>query len=497
MIYSEIKKLVIYSIREKLIDESEYYYSINQLLYLLKLDQFVDDNKQHDKIDFYQTINNILDYAIKNNLIVNDTVANRDYFESKVINCVCKRPKKIQEEFNNIYKKSPIRATTWFYNYCKKTNYIKEERIKKDIRYSIKSKYGNLQITINLSKPEKDPLDIAKAKSKKEKEYPECQLCITNQGYPGSVSYSSRDTLRLIPIQLNKQEYFFQYSPYSYFNEHGIVLNKDHIPMKIDKDCFIKLVEFVDKFPHYMIGSNADLPIVGGSILNHDHYQCGKYIFPMFKAKDLFSFKLDKFNLISASFLNWPLSTIRLKSKNKKEIIEASDLIFSNWKKYTDKRLSIIAVDDKGIHNTITPILHKENNLYVMDLVLRNNLTNDQYPLGIFHSHKEYWNIKKENIGLIEVMGLAILPSRLKEELAIIQSDLLNKGEIVDQRVLHHKKWVESFINLYQIDKNNIENILKNEVGKTFVSILECCGIFKINNDTKYEVLKFISQINK
>ena len=494
---SEIKKLVTYSIQEKLIDKSEYYYSINQILYLLKLDSFYDDGINYKNINLFDTINNIIEYAITNNFIEYDTIANRDYFESKIMNCICMRPKETENKFFCLYKKSPKKATDWFYDYCKKNNYIKEDRIKKDIRFFSKSEYGNLEITINLSKPEKDPKDIAKLKNAKSLTYPQCQLCITNQGYSGRVNYPSKDNLRLIPITLNNEQYYFQYSPYSYFNEHSIVLNERHLPMHIDKDCFAKLFNFIDMFPHYMIGSNADLPIVGGSILDHDHFQCGRYTFPMFKARNLFEIKIDKFPTIQTSFLNWPVSTIRLKSKNKNDIIELSNLILLKWRKYSDKTINIICEDNNGIHNTITPILHKSESSYIMDLVLRNNLTNSLFPLGLFHPHKKYWNIKKENIGLIEVMGLAILPGRLKEELQLIKEDLLKKEEIINNKILHHKKWVESFKNKYHLTSDNIDQVLKNEVGKAFSEILECCGVFKINSETQSHVLRFIERVNK
>ena len=495
MIHSEIKKLVIYAIENNLIDKSEYYYSINQLLFLLRLDSFVDDENEYSSVELHKTLDKILDYAVKNNLIPYDTVAKRDYFESKVINCICKRPKEIENQFKTLYKKSPKNATTWFYSYCKKINYIKEERIKKDIKFSSKSKYGNIEITINLSKPEKDPKDIANLKNKESKSYPKCMLCTTNQGYSGRDDFPSRDNLRIIPITLDNEEYFFQYSPYSYFNEHSIVLNDKHIPMKIDLSTFKKLVNFVDLFPHYMIGSNADLPIVGGSILDHDHFQAGRYTFPMFKAKDLFSFKLDKYTDINASVLKWPLSVLRLKSKNKNSIIEASGFILNKWIKYDDKKNNIISHTDNNRHNTITPILHKQDNIYVMDLVLRNNITSDEYPLGLFHPHEKYWNIKKENIGLIEVMGLAVLPGRLKKELNLVKEDILKNGSIVNPEIEKHKNWVNSFINKYSFNKNNIDEIINKEVGNTFAEILECCGVFKQNSNQE-SLNRFLNKLN-
>ena len=496
MIHSEIKKLVTYAIDNKLIDKSEYYYSINQILYLLHLDAFVDDEKEYSNVDFHSTLNNILDYVVKNNLIEYDTVAKRDYYESKIVNCICNRPFEVEKTFKILQKKSSKKATDWFYTYCKKINYIKEERIKKDIKFSTKSKYGNIEITINLSKPEKDPKDIAKLKETKSTKYPKCMLCISNQGYSGRDDFPSRENLRIIPLKLDGEEYFFQYSPYSYFNEHSIILNRDHIPMKIDTSTFKKLINFIDLFPHYMIGSNADLPIVGGSILDHDHFQGGRYIFPMFKAKDLFTFKLEKFSDISASILNWPLSVIRLKSKNKNSIIEASDLVLKKWIKYDDKKNNIISHTDDNRHNTITPILHKEEKFYFMDLVLRNNRTSDEFPLGIFHPYEKYWNIKKENIGLIEVMGLAILPGRLKQELVLVKDDLLKNGKITNPEISKHQKWVESFINKYDFNKNNIDEIINKEVGNTFVEILECCGVFKINANQKEAVERFINKLN-
>ena len=494
MIYSDIKKLILYGIENELIPGNEYNYSLNQLLHLLKIDNYVDDPNSYSNINLEEVLDNIIKYAVDNNIINNNQIE-KDLFDSKIMNIITLRPNTLIEKFYTLYKKSPIKATSWFNKYCKNNNYIREFRIKNDIRFQVKTEYGLLDISINLSKPEKDPKVIAMLKNMKSSSYPKCQLCFENEGYAGRLNHPSRDNLRLIPLKLNNEDYYFQYSPYSYFSEHSIVLNKIHKPMLIDEKCFIKLFEFVERFPHYMIGSNADLPIVGGSILDHDHFQAGKYIFPMFKAKDIYKFKFNKYNDIEASILDWPLSVIRLKSKNKKNLIKLGNIILNKWRNYSDESINIIAFSSDNQHNTITPIIHKEKDKFIFDLVLRNNNTSDEYPLGLFHPYEKYWNIKKENIGLIEVMGLAILPGRLKNEISKIKECVLNKIDFKDdEEISKHYNWVNNFINKYQINKDNIDAIFNNEIGLTFAKILACCGVFKKENIDNFK--KFIESIN-
>ncbi len=496
-IFSSIKKLACYALEKDIIDKEEWDYSINLLLDVLNLDEFKDDGKDYKDVDLEQTLDEILSYAYENKLIQENTTLTRDLFDTKIMNCFTPRPSSVIKRFQMLEKENPKKATDYFYNLSLSSDYIRSYRIKKDIKWKHASPYGDLDITINLSKPEKDPKSIALAKLEKKSSYPECMLCKENIGYRGNLNHPARETIRYIPLSLDGDSYYLQYSPYSYYPEHCIVFNKEHTPMIIHHKTFVHLFSFVDQFPHYMIGSNADLPIVGGSILTHDHYQGGNYHFPMFSAKDIKTISFTGFEDVKASLLYWPLSVIRLRSKNSSSLIRLADKILSLYRNYTDEQINLFAYRDNTPHNTITPILHKEGETYILDLTLRNNITTEEFPLGYFHPHKEYWNIKKENIGLIEVMGMAILPSRLKKELTILKEDILNGVDVhLDERVSKHASFVDSFKEEIPADESSLDVLLKQKVGDVFNKVLECCGIFK-QDEKGYEAFdRFVSYIN-
>ncbi len=499
-INKEIKKLACYALEKKLITMDEFSYSINLLLDVLNLDEFKDDGIDYLNVNLEETLSNILDYAYEKGVLKENSVAYRDLLDTKIMNCFVPRPEEVIREFKILHKENPMKATDYFYNLSLSSDYIREYRIKKDLNWVTKTQYGDIDITINLSKPEKDPKAIAAAKLMKQTSYPKCLLCKENMGYRGTLSHPARQTIRYIPLNFSGEEYYMQYSPYSYYREHCIVFNKNHIPMVINRKTFEHLLDFVSYLPHYMLGSNADLPIVGGSILTHDHYQGGSYIFPMFKAKDVFKIHFKGYDDIHASYLYWPLSVIRLKGKDKDSLISLADRILSCWREYTDEKSFIHAFTDNTPHNTITPIAHMENGDYVLDLTLRNNITTDEYPLGVYHPHQEYWNIKKENIGLIEVMGRAILPSRLKKEMKDIASLVHERKDIRScENLSKHADWIDSFMERFTILKSEEEifNILQEEIGKTFTKVLECAGVYK-QDEAGYEgIRRFISYVNE
>jgi UDPglucose--hexose-1-phosphate uridylyltransferase len=499
-IQKEIKKLASYALEKNLISKEEYSYSINLVLDILNLDEFQDDGKNYPDVNLEESLSNILDYCYEKGILKKNSVAYRDLLDTKIMNCFTPRPKEVITQFNNLYKESPKQATDYFYQLSLNSDYIREYRIKKDLGWKTDTPYGEIDITINLSKPEKDPKTIATAKTIKQTSYPKCLLCKENIGYRGTLSHPARKTIRYIPFDLNGEQYYMQYSPYSYYPEHCIVFNKEHVPMVINRKTFEHLLEFVHLLPHYMLGSNADLPIVGGSILTHDHYQGGSYYFPMFKAKDAMQLYFDGFDQVKASYLYWPLSVIRLKSKDRKALVDLSEKILNLWREYTDEESFILANTENTPHNTITPIAHMEDNEFVMDLTLRNNITTKEYPLGVYHPHMEYWNIKKENIGLIEVMGRAILPSRLKKEMSMIAQYIQTGMDIsTSEELKKHASWLNGFKERFAKDSSyeEIDTILKEEIGHTFNKVLECCGVYK--QDTKgYEGIKrFIDYVNK
>ena len=478
----EINRLLNFALQKGLIEAEDAVYCANLLLDVLKAEDFLPEKIEEKLPEASPILENMLAYAAENN-IIEDTAAQRDLFDTRIMNCVMMRPSEVIRKFDDFYKQSPQMATDFFYDISRASNYIRESRIAKNIIWKTQTEYGDLDITINLSKPEKDPRDIIKARSAKSDSYPKCLLCRENEGFAGYVGHPARQTHRLIPLDLNGHEWFLQYSPYTYYNEHCIVLNKDHIPMKISQKTFENLLAFVDIFPHYFIGSNADLPIVGGSILSHDHYQGGHYKFAMAKAPVEKSYTIKGFEDIAAGRIKWPMSAIRIIGKNKQRLIELAVHILDEWRSYSDENVYVLAQTDGVPHNTITPIARKADDKYELDLVLRNNRTTAEYPLGIFHPHNEVHHIKKENIGLIEVMGLAVLPARLKDELAKIKEALLNGTEDIssDESIKKHADWYQKIYKKYadSIDKNNITDILNNEVGRIFMQVLIHAGVFK------------------
>ena len=429
--------------------------------------------------------------------IIENSVVYRDLFDTKMMNCLMPRPAQVQETFWKKYEESPEAATDYYYKLSQDSDYIRRYRVKKDWKWTVDSPYGEIDITINLSKPEKDPKAIAAAKNAKASSYPKCLLCVENEGYAGRVNHPARENHRIMPITVNDSAWGFQYSPYVYYNEHCIVFNGKHTPMKIEKETFMKLFDFVKLFPHYFLGSNADLPIVGGSILSHDHFQGGHYTFAMAKAPIEKHFEVKGFEDVESGIVKWPLSVIRLRSKDEKRLIELGTHILDAWRGYTDEEAFVFAETDGEPHNTITPIARKVGEIYELDLTLRNNITTEEHPLGLYHPHAEYHNIKKENIGLIEVMGLAVLPSRLKQELETLAEYIVEGKDISENEMIEkHTKWVEKFLPKYDtITKENVMDILKEEVGIVFTKVLEDAGVYKCTEEGRTAFARFLNTL--
>ena len=481
----EINRLIHFALQKGLIQEVDKDYSVNLLLALFKLDQFEYETISEELPTATPILEKLLDGAVEKNLIEGTQTA-RDLFDNKIMNCVMPRPSEVTCQFKELYASSPKEATDFYYQLSIASNYIRKDRTDKNIRWTSPTKYGNIEISINLSKPEKDPKDIARALQMKASNYPTCLLCKENVGFEGDFKRDARVTHRIIPLNLNGKTYYLQYSPYVYYNEHCIVFNEDHTPMKIGKQTFENLLAFVDTFPHYMVGSNADLPIVGGSILTHDHYQGGCYHFPMQDASILKEWDKDDVHL---QLLNWPLTTIRAQSKDKQALIDYASKTLENWIQYSNEALDIIAFSGDRRHNTITPIARKHGDLYELDLVLRNNRTNATYPDGIFHPHQENHHIKKENIGLIEVMGLAVLPARLKQELQLIEDVLIGKTSFEDHECLEkHADWYKELQTL-DITKENVHEVVCQSVSDIFSRVLENAGVFKLGNPNALEAV--------
>lgn len=405
-------------------------------------------------------------------------------------------PSQVREKFKGLYTESPKLATDYYYKLSQDTNYIRRDRIEKDEKWTTETEYGQIDITINLSKPEKDPRDIAKAATAKKNDYPKCLLCEENEGYAGHISHPARQNHRIIPVKLAGCDYYLQYSPYVYYNEHCIVFNKEHTPMKIDKAVFVKILDFVKQFPHYIVGSNADLPIVGGSILSHDHFQGGSYTFAMAKAPYEYMFQIEGYEDVTSGIVKWPMSVIRIQSEKPERIVELSDYILNSWRNYTDADAFIFSETDGEPHNTITPIARMNGNLYEMDLVLRNNITTEKNPWGVYHPEEKLHHIKKENIGLIEVMGLAVLPARLKKEMQILSEAILEGKDIRGiEEIEKHADWVAEWRNNYDMTADNINQILKDEIAKVFVQVLECAGVYKRTEAGQNAFKRFISTL--
>ncbi len=496
MLDKEIKKLVQYAINTNLIPEYERNYSTNMLLEVFDKLEYSDPDISDESIQLEQILDNLCDEAVAANLIEN-SVTYRDLFNTKLMNCVTPRPAEVIRKFWERYSVSPTKATDFYYNFSQNTNYIRRDRISKDLKWTVPSEYGTIDITINLSKPEKDPKAIAAAKTARSSSYPKCLLCMENEGYAGSVTHPARQNHRVIPITMNNSKWGLQYSPYVYYNEHCIVFNGEHTPMAINKATFQKLFDFVKMFPHYFLGSNADLPIVGGSILSHDHFQGGHYTFAMAKADIKKTFTVQGYEDVEAGIVHWPLSVIRLRHKDSNRIIELADHILKAWRSYTDEDAFIFAYTDGEPHNTITPIARFVNDMYELDLTLRNNITTDEHPLGVYHPHTNLHHIKKENIGLIEVMGLAVLPARLKQELELLADYIINKKDIRSNPVIEkHADWIEKVICSHtDLNENNVMAILQEEVGKVFIQVLEDAGVYKNTDEGLAYFMRFIETL--
>ncbi len=480
MVYEAIKKLVTYGMETGLISEEEKIYSTNLILDVLKLDDYEEPEGNYEKVELEPVLKELLDYAVEKGLI-EDSVVYRDLFDTRLMNCLVPRPSQVIKTFKEKYAASPEEATNYYYKLSRDSDYIRRYRVCKDMKWVTKTEYGDIDITINLSKPEKDPKAIAAAKLAKQSGYPKCQLCRENEGYAGRTNHPARENHRIIPITINGGQWGFQYSPYVYYNEHCIVFNGQHVPMKVERATFVKLFDFIKLFPHYFIGSNADLPIVGGSILSHDHFQGGNYEFAMAKAPVEREFTVKGYEDVKAGIVKWPLSVIRLSCTDEKRIIDIADHILKAWRGYTDEEAYVFAETDGEPHNTITPIARKRGDMYELDLALRNNITTPECPLGLYHPHNELHHIKKENIGLIEVMGLAVLPSRLKEEMEIL-SDYIVDGKDIrsNEKIEKHADWVDEFRPKYPvINAENVDAVLKEEIGIVFKKVLEDAGVFK------------------
>ncbi len=493
MVQESIKKLVQYGVDRGLMPECERIYATNLLLDVMGEDEFTDPVCDLSDIVLSDVLEDLLDAAVEKGLI-EDSVVYRDLFDTKLMNCLMKRPGQVQQEFAEAYAISPQKATDEFYRLSVDSNYIRADRIKRDVKWTTETKYGTLDVTINLSKPEKDPKAIAAARKAPQSAYPKCQLCMENEGYAGRVNHPARENHRIIPITINGSKWGFQYSPYVYYNEHCIVFNGEHVPMKIERATFVKLFDFVKQFPHYFLGSNADLPIVGGSILSHDHFQGGHYTFAMERAEITEYFTVKGFEDVKAGIVHWPLSVIRLQCEDEKRVIDLADHILQAWRGYTDEDAFIFAETDGEPHNTITPIARKRGDFYELDLALRNNITTEEHPLGVYHPHEKLHHIKKENIGLIEVMGLAVLPARLKGEMEELGEAIL-KGEDLrsNETLAKHADWVEEFLPNYDdVNRENVTEILQQEIGKVFCQVLEDAGVYKCDDAGREAFRRFI-----
>ena len=498
MIYKAIDRLIGYGLKKGLLEKEDIDYTRNRLLYTLCLPSYEGNGEiVEGEEELVCILSDIIQYALDKGL-VSDSITEQDLFDTKIMDCLLGRPSEIVRKFDELLKKSPKEATDWYYDFSKATNYIREDRIVKDVKWQADSPYGKLDITINLSKPEKDPKAIAAAKKLVQTGYPKCLLCRENEGFAGDMNKPARENHRLIPLTLSGENYFLQYSPYVYYNEHCIILNESHVPMKIDKAVFLKLLEFTEKFPHYMAGSNADLPIVGGSILTHDHFQGGNYEFPMARAGLREEFKFNGYEDIKAGVVNWPMSVIRLTGKDYKKIAELADKILGIWRGYSDEAVDVFAESNGEPHNTITPIARRRGTDFEIDLVLRNNRTTEEFPLGIFHPHDKLHHIKKENIGLIEVMGLAVLPGRLKGEMDSLRTALLEGRDIRQDEVLSkHADWVDEFMTRHrEFNKDNAEEIIKQEIGLVFSEVLIDAGVYKDDENGRKGMLRFIDKVN-
>lgn len=511
MIQEKILELAEYGLATGLIAPEDYRYTINRLLELFELDELGDGveaayslrqpmDRETAEEALQGILGGLLQAAAEQGLIEEDTITNRDLFDTKIMGILVPRPGEVIRNFFSRYQQqSPRAATDYFYRLCRDSDYIRRYRIKKDLKWTADTEYGTLDITINLSKPEKDPREIAAAKVAKQGGYPKCLLCKENEGYAGRINHPARQNHRIIPITINNSSWYFQYSPYVYYNEHCIVFHGEHTPMKIERATFEKLLDFVTQFPHYFVGSNADLPIVGGSILSHDHFQGGCYEFAMAKAPIERKLIFTGYEDVDAGIVKWPMSVIRIRSKEQKRLIDLADRILLAWRGYTDEAAFIFAETENEPHNTVTPIARWRDGTYELDLVLRNNITTAEHPMGVFHPHSKLHHIKKENIGLIEVMGLAVLPARLKDEMAALERAILTHQELRKDAMLEkHADWVEAFLPKYgEITADTIQDIIRKEIGLVFLEVLKDSGVFKCTDEGRAAFGRFINEVNR
>nr|MBQ5811190.1 UDP-glucose--hexose-1-phosphate uridylyltransferase [Clostridia bacterium] len=497
MIFESIKKLVCYAEEKFLISPVDRTWATNRILEALEIDEYIEPEEEYFDVDLESTLAEILDYAAEKGLIKENTVTYRDLFDTKLMGLLTPAPREVVDMFTALYGSSPEDATDYYYKLSEDTDYIRTYRVNKDLRWKYESDFGELDITVNLSKPEKDPKAIAAAKNAVQSSYPKCALCHENEGYAGHLNAAARQNLRTIPIIINNSQWYLQYSPYVYYNEHCIAFNGEHTPMKIERATFEKLLDFVTLFPHYFLGSNADLPIVGGSILSHDHFQGGKYEFAMTKAPIEKTITFKGFEDVSAGIVKWPLSTIRISSEDAERLASLAEKILLSWRGYTDEAAFVFANTDGEPHNTITPIARRRGEKFELDLVLRNNITTSEHPLGVYHPHSELHHIKKENIGLIEVMGLAVLPARLKDEMDLLKNAILEGKDLYKDEVLEkHASWAYAFMEKQTVTAENIDAVIEQEIGKVFAEVLVHAGVYKCDESGREAFDRFISCVN-
>lgn len=519
MIQERILELTEYGLVTGLIEPQDKRFTINRLLELFHIDELEDEvtaayekrtpmTQESAEEALPQILAEMLDYAAEQMLIPDNTITYRDLFDTKIMSMLVPRPSEVVRRFYDLYEKeSPQAATDYFYKLSRDTDYIRRYRVKKDLKWTADTEFGTLDITINLSKPEKDPKAIAAAKLAKQSGYPKCLLCKENEGYAGRINHPARQNHRIIPVTINQSDWFFQYSPYVYYNEHCIVFNANHTPMKIERATFGKLLDFVQQFPHYFVGSNADLPIVGGSILSHDHFQGGHYEFAMAKAPVEREITFKGYEDVKAGIVKWPMSVIRISATDKDRLIDLADKILLAWRGYTDEAAFVYAETDGEPHNTITPIARRRGDAYELDLVLRNNITTEEHPLGVYHPHVKLHHIKKENIGLIEVMGLAVLPARLKDEMADLEQAILDGVDIrADEKLAKHADWVEEFLPKYgftvgsglegEITPERLHEIVQTEIGLVFKEVLTDAGVYKCTEEGRAAFMRFVDTVN-
>ena len=491
-----IDSLVSYAMNSGLAEPVDHQVLTNRLLDLLRLDDYAPSEEPQSE-ELEEILSGILDYAVEKGLC-DDGITARDIFDTRIMGAITPMPREVIGIFRYLYQENPVAATDWYYKFSCDTDYIRRYRIARDMRWKYASEYGEMDITINLSKPEKDPKAIAAAKNAPQTAYPKCQLCVENEGYAGRMNHPARANHRIVPIEVCGEDWCLQYSPYVYYNEHCIVFNSKHIPMKIDRSAFAKLLSFVGSFPHYFVGSNADLPIVGGSILSHEHFQGGRYTFAMETAPVEKEIRFAGYEDIHAGIVKWPMSVIRLTGADPERIADLADKILSAWRGYSDETVGVLAFSDGEPHNTITPIARRRGEDFELDLVLRCNITSEEHPLGVFHPHADKHHIKKENIGLIEVMGLAVLPSRLKGELTALAEAIVAGSDIAADAVLEkHAAWVEELKKQYTFTAENALDIILQETGKVFAAVLEDAGVYKNTNEGKEAFLRFVSYVNQ